>query len=622
MFVVFFVQFTSTREYLRTQQESDIFNTATSLGLSLTPFLESGDNAGAESVINVVFDGSYYGKIGLHLFASDTQLLRENPHSVAGVPSWFTELDLFMPIKHSQILNNQWMQYGRLTVQGHPGFAYRELWLSSLELLKWFTFIFILTSLILMRSIKYLLQPLQQIKEKADAVIQHDFGEPLLLPHTVELRSVVEAINSMSSTLAQQFKVQSEEAEVLRKHAYQDLVSQLGNRAYFTAQLDSWVKEDGIGGVILLAVDILEDIYREEGFAARDNLVRAVANMLSTHTEKIEHVALARISATEFAIIMPGYEAQMLQDFAVQVNAKIADLVVNPIANVTFVSVIGIAVRHRLEDASALLTKADNALQQARQLRNGAVYIHADPASTVLGRLSWKRLVTTAIAHRNLSFTLQPVHNMEGVLLHEEIFTAIKNQAECYPAGQFMPAVEQFKLGCEFDLCVLDMLLPHISCDRVVPVAVNLSVSALISAMFKQRLLIWLQQHKEHASVLLLEIPEVALVKHNQVVLDLLKKVNEVGFDYGIDQFGRHFESLDYLSILNPKYVKIDHGYTQKLTESETERQFLGAICRAAHNLSIQTIATRIEHESQLLLLSSMHIDGYQGFIHPSQTLD
>ncbi|MFT5880503.1 MAG: diguanylate cyclase (GGDEF)-like protein [Moritella sp.] len=621
LFVVFFVQFTSTREYLRTQQESDIFNTATSLGLSLTPFLETDDRAGAESIINVVFDGSYYGKIGLYLFASETQLLRENPRTIAGVPDWFTELDLFTPIKHSQILNNQWMQYGRLTVQGHPGFAYRELWLSSLDLLKWFAVIFILSSLLLMRAIKHLLQPLQQIKEKADAVILHDFGEPLPLPDAIELRSVVEAINGMSSTLSQQFKVQSEEAEALRKHAYQDLVSQLGNRAYFVAQLDTWVNENGVGGVILLAVDILEAIYREEGFSARDNLVRSVANMLSQHTEKIEHAALARISATEFAIILPGYEAKMLQDFSVQMNAKITDLVVNPIANVAFVSVIGIAVRHQQEDASALLTKADNALQQARQLRNGAVYIHADAASAVLGRLSWKRLVTNAIAHRSLCFMRQPVHNMEGVLLHEEIFTSIKNQTDHYAAGQFMPAVEQFKLGCEFDLCVLDMLLPHISCERTVPITVNLSISALISGMFKQRLLIWLQQHKDHANMLMFEIPEAALVKHNQVVLDLLKKVNEVGFDYGIDQFGRHFESLDYLSILNPKYVKIDHGYTQKLAGSETERQFLGAICRAAHNLSIQTIATRIEHESQLQLLSTVHVDGYQGFIHPSQTL-
>ncbi len=621
LFVVFFVQFTSTKDYLRAQQESDIYNTATSLGLSLTPFLETGDKIGAETVINVVFDGGYYQKISLDLFVDDVNISRSNPKMIAGVPRWFAELNLFDPIVHQQVLNSQWLQYGRLLVVGHPGFAYRELWLSSVELLKWFAVVLVLTTLLLMRALKILLNPLQQIRDKADAVIQHDFGEPLPVPSTVELRSVVEAINSMSATLDQQFRAQSEEAQELRAKAYRDQVSLLGNRTYFVSRLNAWVEEDGSGGVLLLSVDVLEDIYREEGFAARDDLVRAVAGMLDKLTQPINDSVIARISATEFALILPGYESEMLSGFGDQLNAEIADLVINPIDNSVFISVIGIAVRQPGETASILLTKADNALQKARQKRHGAVYIHTASDAGNLGRLSWKRLVSNAIKNKELVFSIQPVHTLGGELLHEELFTAIRHQGETFSAGQFMPAVEQFQLGCEFDLCVLDLLLTKISPDRATPIAVNLSVSALISTVFKQRILPWLRQHSRYADDLIFEIPEVAMVKHPQPVSELLAHISALGFSYGIDQFGRHFQSLNYLQALRPKYVKIDHGYTQKITDSEVERQFLGAVCRTAHQLSIPTIATRIENSAQQQLLMAIHIDGYQGFIHPPKTL-
>lgn len=42
----YWVQFNSTRTYLAQQQETTVINTATSLGLALTPYLENGDKVG------------------------------------------------------------------------------------------------------------------------------------------------------------------------------------------------------------------------------------------------------------------------------------------------------------------------------------------------------------------------------------------------------------------------------------------------------------------------------------------------------------------------------------------------------------------------------------------------
>ena len=65
LIIAYAVQFQSTRDYLAEQQRISVINTANSVGLALTPYLEAGDKIGAESVINAAFDGGYYQKIHL-----------------------------------------------------------------------------------------------------------------------------------------------------------------------------------------------------------------------------------------------------------------------------------------------------------------------------------------------------------------------------------------------------------------------------------------------------------------------------------------------------------------------------------------------------------------------------
>nr|MBP8127868.1 EAL domain-containing protein [Aeromonadaceae bacterium] len=104
-------------------------------------------------------------------------------------------------------------------------------------------------------------------------------------------------------------------------------------------------------------------------------------------------------------------------------------------------------------------------------------------------------------------------------------------------------------------------------------------------------------------------------------VENLLGIVRQHGFGWGVDQYGRNFQSLDYLEALTPAYVKVDHGYTGMVLKEEGDQAFLSAVCRAAHNAGIVTIATRVESQEQVQALSKLFVDGYQGFISPPYPL-
>lgn len=109
-----------------------------------------------------------------------------------------------------------------------------------------------------------------------------------------------------------------------------------------------------------------------------------------------------------------------------------------------------------------------------------------------------------------------------------------------------------------------------------------------------------------------------AIMKHKQHVTNLVDVLREHGFLWGVDHYGRHFQSLGYLEELAPAYVKVDHGYTSQIMEPGADTSFLAAVCRAAHNAGVTTIATRVEDQQQVEMLARLHIDGYQGFVHPA----
>jgi len=615
----YWVQFNSTRSYLAQQQETTVINTATSLGLALTPYLENGDKVGAESVIQAIFDGGYYRLVRLDLLASKEVIEQENPSNIQGVPHWFVNLGLFPEVSNESILTSGWLQLGKLKVVGHPGQAYYELWRGMSELASWFVIGFLITTILLMRALNFLLKPLKQICDQAVEIELHHFGHTIPEPKTHELKQVVQAINTLSGKLALQFKEQADEAEQLRERVYVDAVSGLGNRAYFVGQVNAWIAEAGQGGVMLVAVDMLDDIYRDEGFAARDNMVKSIAQVLREQFKGWDGSAVARISATEYALLCPTDDLSQLKELAETINSRIADLVVNPMAEGAPLSVIGIAGRDGHDDLSALLTKADNALGKARNERRGAVVMEGGDNQSMMGRLAWRDLVQDAINRHLWRFKAQPACRFDnGERLHAELFAAISRDGTDYFAGQFLPAIEQFKLGSEFDQAILEASTGLLQQDKTLTLAINITAGSLCSESFLSWLPGFLNAHGNVQERLLFEIPEGSIVKHRDQVGVLVQVLRQSGFQWGVDHYGRHFQSLGYLEELAPAYVKVDHGYTSQVMEPGADTSFLAAVCRAAHNAGVLTIATRVEDQQQVELLATLHIDGYQGFVHPA----
>jgi EAL domain-containing protein (putative c-di-GMP-specific phosphodiesterase class I)/GGDEF domain-containing protein len=614
MISVFSIEFLNTQKFLENQQHSEVNNSINTVGLALAPYLENEDKVAAESVINALFDGSYYSAVRLTLFSTNDEIVRVYPLKIEAVPKWFSDLNLFRTISESRIITSGWLQLAEVEIVTHPGYAYLQLWNALTQLLTTFFIVILLGIIIIAFVVRRALSPLQLIIVKMKEVSENNFSRELAKPKTKDLEAVIIGINSMSSQIAQSFKSQAKEAEKLRDKVYLDPISGLGNRAFFMAQLNTWLSESGKGGVALFKVNFINKVYEEEGYEAGDAKVKELADLLKI-TLPSTNVILTRLNSYEFGFIFPNIEENELKLAAENIIAYTQDIKGDPTATAPIDVNLGVVFNESRKTTTEILSLADNALTQAHaspELLFG--YIADESEHELMGKQQWKQFVDEAINEHLFDFTLQLATTNSGAVFHQEVFSAIEKDNQRYSANQYLFALEQLNETSSFDRFVINTMIERILSKEILqPVAINLANGSIEDPSFVRWLTKVLKKNKSITSFLHFEIQETSFIENEDHTALLCNVIRAFGAEFGVDNFGRNFESLEYIETFRPKYVKLDYLFTHQL-DDEKQRYILASISRTAKNLGIVTIASRVENKEQLELLSEHNVDVFQGF--------
>ncbi|EJN6961095.1 bifunctional diguanylate cyclase/phosphodiesterase [Photobacterium damselae] len=612
---VFAVQFSTTRDYLQTQQSTELDNAIGAVGFALAPYLEHKDYVSAESVINATFDGSFYSNISLKMLDSDKTISRQYPLKIEGVPHWFTNLILLEPITRSTVLTSGWMQLAKLSVTSSPANSYLQLWNASVQLLFGFITTIIIGALALAAILKTVLTPLKEIQKQAQMISNNHFGEPLAIPSTRELSDVVQAFNHMSKQVKSYFEQQANEADKLRVRAFQDPVSGLANRSYLMTQLEAWLSRESSGGFALLKVDMIEDGYANQGYEKGDQLVLQLSKRLKELAS--DDFTIARLNQAEFALIAPNASDSELKVLGRSMLNMASSLNSDPLDLAPTQAAVGLVMRDHKDTISTLLAQADNAVNKAYQQADEPIVLIESHQHDlhIIGKQQWKQLVDEAIANKQIQFNYQKAIDQNRNVLHEEVFAYIEKAGKRISAGQFLSAIEQLNAGAKFDIYVLDALFEKVKQSNITePVAVNITQSSINDNSFIRWISSKTESYSNLKNKIYFELPEICFVKNSNNVALLCEILHRNGFQFGIDNFGHNFGSLGYLNQFRPAYVKLDFAYTSQI-DDEIKADVLASITRTAQNLNIMVIASRVETEAQKDKLSEFMISGFQGYI-------
>lgn len=616
---VFVIDVHQTRQSLVESQRMELSNLAQGLSLSLVRFVSEEDWTSARTLLQATADGGFINALRLETPTLASPMVIESENDTRA-PGWFQWLIALPQLSAQRDIPGGWIALGTVSLEADNTETYDQLWSLGTRLLLWMVVGMLLALGLCVLGFRHLLTPLHRLSGYIETLQIEGYAGPIESTRIRELKGITQAVNQLSARLNDQFVAQTAQVIRLQRMAEQDAVSKLGNRAYLTRILDEWLAAPESGALMILRIDHLSEIYRRDGFEQRDNAIRAIGDYLSDMSVQGTPIQAARLSAEEFALIVPDDSDDGREELLLTLLNRIDDIVdINPLdESRVHHARAGVVLREPGLQRVTMLSKADSALREAIETDQRWYTAPREARHNERSRGEWRMVIERALVANAANFVAQPVLLNDGEELHRELFMRLREGDEVHLASTFLPIARHFGIGAQMDRYVLDWLSRH-GHDFECRLAVNLTQDLVGSDSEVDGLIEWLKMYPTLARRLDIEVTEECVLRHTDNVQRLFRVAWHLGGRGGIDRFARNLNSLPILSRLRPDYVKIDQTF---FVRDDVDNEFLHSLCMAAHQIEALVIVTRVESEAQRARVSEIGADGYQGYLAPAVPLN
>ncbi len=608
----------NAREYVHQQLASHAQDTATSLGLSITPYVgNTQDLPIVDTMINAIFDNGFYSEISL-VDANGNQIITKQSRTVIGdVPDWFTLLVPLSPYSAESTINDGWTIFGKLVIKSNPSNGYVQLWENITSSITLFFITCLVTYFLVLVLVKHLIRkPINDLVHQAQRISDKHFDIIENMPKSTEMRKIVAAINRMSEKLSSLFNTLVEQSEEYKNYAYTDQLTAIGNRRAFeltmkdlAASRDKYVD----GGLFLIKATSLNEISNNLGRQAGDEYLLAMANTIqSIAVDCFSHFSLFRINGSEFAILTHDTEKTLSTDFMKQLTQSFKNIERDEHRN--GFGHVGFASFFNQNSVNMVKQRADNALSVAFESpSNWAIF--KDRFIDHSGS-EWQNILAEVIEHKHIEFKFQKIFNSKTEQVEYTEALARRgspdNQSE-FIAGQLFAVATRQNMAVELDKVIVSNLFKK-SIGTSYTVGLNLSRLSLLNIDFCNWFIQECERNEKVARRLLIEIPERALIHDIDHLVSLKNQLLPFGVKFTIEHFGAQLASITHIRAFMPNYLKIDGRFTRDINEEKDNQLFVSSLVNLANGLNIKLIAETVESKSELEWLCKAGVHSVQGY--------
>jgi len=411
--------------------------------------------------------------------------------------------------------------------------------------------------------------------------------------------------------------------------AFYDSLTGLPNRALFTDRLNYAIerakrREDYGFAVLFMDIDRFKDINDSLGHLMGDQLLKAIAKKLLSGIRATDTVA--RFGGDEFVILMDDVRdssnairvANWIQnEYTSPFNLKDHDVFVSTSIGI----VLSTTGYQRPED---VLRDADIAMYSAKA-KGKARYEIFEPGmrDRILERLSLESDLRRAIDNQELRIHYQLIVSlMTGKMAGFEALVRWQHpQRGLISPADFIPMAEETGLIIPLDRWVMrEACRQMVEWQSKLASAKGLTISVNLSGkhVTQPDLIPYIKEVLADTGLapnnLKLEITESALLDNNEITTGVFTKLQKLGVQIQIDDFGIGYSSLGYLSHFPIDALKIDQSFVKMMGEDSNNLKIVQAIVMLSHRLGVGVIAEGVETEDQLTQLVSLGCEYGQGF--------
>ena len=603
-----------TSKFQQGQLKTTAQDMATTLGIAISNLPEGDDQATLEALFNSVFDSGYYTLI--ELVAVDGQIIHRKSQDLdmAGVPKWFLGLVSLEAARGTTQVMKGWIQLGQLNLEVHPGFAYSNMYQALVSALRWLAFLFVVSMIILWLVLRHVLEPLQRVKDQADAIHDNKFVQQEKIPATIELKRVVEAMNLMVSKVQGIFDNQEKTLSEYQQLLYRDKLTNLGNRRYLLDQLQhSMSEESGLhGSMAIIKIVDFEHLRDHHGYEVADYLVRILADLLRQTHAGHEAERISRFNEDEFAFLSAADESAVTDYIRRLFNEFQLLLQKEPhLAEVTLLA--GICDLEAGGEIGNILSSIDYCLSQAST--RGPFSIERKLSTNIdlpQGKMQWRSWLESVLKSNQLFLVGQLAIGGEGIPVQRELFVRARNQKEqIIPASAFMPMASSLGMSADIDKEVFRMVSANQNIDREVPLAINLSAAFFELPEAQDEFDRLFNDCERSGTRLCIEVSHHILNQHPIMCAKVSDRVRKHHHQFGIDNLDLG-QSLQLLQTAQFDYVKINAKTLHEMSRNDLPAGYQ-ALRTITDTLDMSIIAVAVDSQDVVDVLKSLGIDIMQG---------
>lgn len=397
--------------------------------------------------------------------------------------------------------------------------------------------------------------------------------------------------------------------------AYKDSITGGDNFSNFKEKAKKYENTEGY--VIALDISEFKLVNNVCGNARGDEVLKVIWDVIMANCNDNEQAA--RVNADRFVIFW-------IESSKKTVTYRIEKLI-NEIEGISeqlsvprLYPVIGIRAVEKLDDADKRYGEAlrAKALVKNRRDRHYAFYDEID-YDTIVENKNLENGFEKALADKKFEVWYQPKFNSHtGKIVGSEALIRWRaDDGSLISPGRFIPLFE--KNG---NIIRLDEYVFREVCRQqkewqkegiqILPVSVNISRFSLYYSNVVEKYERIINYYDVAHKYVQIEITESAIIE-NTVIVELIQKFHDAGFDILLDDFGSGYSSLASLNQMPFDTIKLDKSLVDYVGNENGEK-LLKFIVQLVQSLGMKITAEGVEYKEQLDFLENLNCDDIQGF--------
>lgn len=415
----------------------------------------------------------------------------------------------------------------------------------------------------------------------------------------------------------------SKEQKRIYDLAYVDELTSAPNENAFVEQADHLIHEYPSLPYVICCFDIVNFRYINEGYGHQkaDMLLRALAGALSESYSYNE--TYGRIGADRFVglCIDDGRLAER-KNFISERIKETTDAI--PMKYPIRLKIGTYYVRNRKEHISDMIDKANLARKSITGDNRVLEAEYRDQLMEVTKRQEKiESRMEAALENGEFVPYLQPKWDMEKdhICGAEALVRWKDSDGKIIPPGDFVPLFEKNGFIERIDFYMLEEICKYIrrmldENRAVYPVSINQSRYLMYDPNYLTRVQEIFLKYRVPKGLVELELTETVFFHEKDRMLNVMRQLKEMNMNLSIDDFGSGYSSLNLLRDIPFDVLKIDRGFLDESSQSESGKWILRKIVEMAEGMNLRVICEGVETREQVDMLLDVGCKMAQGYLY------